>query len=348
MTYPFLAPHASRELWMSAAMLRAVEQALLEQSIAPEQQQLWAPLPEGPEARVPWSECEERMERALSLSPDPAIGLRAGERASVAALHVVGHVLLSCHSLRDAIHSFLRYSPLVIEGAHFFLREEGERATFSIEAPEGSERSQRFFAELALSLAHCVGRLFPDPPRGLPRLFWTSFRHADPGYAQRYEALFGCHVRFSSVEDALVFPKCLLDARQAYGDDTLRDLLAGRAETMLGAQASDTSLALRVKTHLRSCDLDCIDAARAARAVGLSQSALRRRLSQEGTTFSALIDDVRRELALSALRDPAVCIKVLSEQLGFSEPCAFHRAFRRWTGTTPARYRDDARTAACA
>jgi AraC-like DNA-binding protein len=333
---------------MSAAILRAVQQALREQQLPAEQEKLWSPLPDGPEARVPWGDCTERLELALSLSPDPAIGLRAGERASVATLQVVGHVLLSCHSLREAFESFTRYAGLIIEGAHFTLREEGERASFSIEAPESSPGAQRVFAELALSLAHSVGKLFPDPPRSLPRLFWASFRHAQPDYALRYESVFGCTVRFGADEDALVFPRCMLDMPQAHGDDALRDLLAGRAEALLGREASDASLALKVKTHLRSCDLDCIDAARAARAVGLSQSALRRRLSQEGTTFSALIDDVRRELALSALRDPDVCIKVLSEQLGFSEPCAFHRAFRRWTGTTPARYRDEVRTAACA
>jgi AraC-like DNA-binding protein len=333
---------------MSAAILRAVQQALLEQQLPLEQEELWSSLPEGPEARVPWDDCVERLELALGLSPDPAIGLRAGERASVATLQVVGHVLLSCHSLRDAIGSFMRYQGLIIDGAHFTLREEGERATFRIEAPAGGNGAQRVFSELALTLAYTVGRLFPDPPRNLPRLFWASFRHAEPEYALRYENVFGCTVRFLADEDALVFPRCLLDLRQAHGDDALRDLVAGRAEALLGQQSSDASLALRVKTHLRSCDLDCVDAPRAARAVGLSQSALRRRLSQEGTTFSALIDDVRRELAMSALRDPEVCIKVLSEQLGFSEPCAFHRAFRRWTGTTPARYRDDVRTAACA
>jgi AraC-like DNA-binding protein len=348
MAYPTAHPQPPGDAWVSAAILRAVQSALLEQGIAPEEHGLLPALPSAPESRVPWSECVRRLSIGLQLSPDPALGLMAGARATVAALHVVGHVLISCQSLRQAIETFMRFSPLVIQGARFALREEGERAAFAFTAPSCDEVAQRFCAELALSLAFGVARTFPAPHRELPRLLWASFRHAEPAYAERYEQVFGCTVRFGAHEDALIFPRAFLDVRYVYADDTLRDLLARRAELLLCEQGDSVSLSLRVKTHLRSCDLDCFDAARVARAVGVSHSALRRRLSQEGTTFSALVDDVRRELALSALRDPTVCIKVLSEQLGFSEPCAFHRAFRRWTGTTPARYREDMRSAVCA
>jgi AraC-like DNA-binding protein len=348
MAVPPTLPQPPSEAWVSAAILRSVQSALLEQGIAPEERGLLPALPSAPESKVPWSECMHRLSVALELSPDPALGLMAGEHATVSALHVVGHMLISCQSLRQATEAFMRFSPLIIQGARFALREDGERAAFVFTAPRCDEVSQRFCAELALSLAFGVARTFPAPRRELPRLLWASFRHPRPAYAERYEQVFGCNVRFGAHEDALIFPRAFLDVRYVYADDALRDMLARRAESLLFEQSAYNTHARRGKTHLRSCDLDGVDAARVARAVGVSHSALRRRLSQEGTTFSALIDDVRRELALSALRDPSTCIKVLSEQLGFSEPCAFHRAFRRWTGTTPARYREHVRTAVCA
>ena len=345
MSYSTALSEPTPSVWVSSPVLRAVQHALVEQGIATDTEDTWPPLPRAAEAQISWDECLDRMELAMGLSPDPALGLRAGERATLAALHVVGHMLISCENLRSAIHAFLRFSPLVIRGAEFSLREEGERAVFTFTPPPCNERASRFCAELAMSIAFGISRMFPPPPEPLPRLYWAEFQHADPGYLQRYEEVFGCTVRFGASENALVFPARALDARYAYGDETLRDMLTHRAEALLTEQTGKASLSLRVKMHLRTCDLDATDAARVARAVGVTPSMLRRRLSQEGTTFSALIDDVRRELALSALREPDSCIKVLSEQLGFSEPCAFHRAFRRWTGTTPARYREEIRNA---
>jgi len=76
-----------------------------------------------------------------------------------------------------------------------------------------------------------------------------------------------------------------------------------------------------------------------ARALSLSSRTLQRRLERAGTTFASLIDDARRAAALTHLRNPRVAIKEAAFLVGFSEPSTFYRAFRRWTGATPASYR---------
>jgi AraC-like DNA-binding protein len=76
-----------------------------------------------------------------------------------------------------------------------------------------------------------------------------------------------------------------------------------------------------------------------ARPLGLSERTLQRRLRDEGTTFGALVDDVRLELARMYLGDPELAIFEVAFLLGYSEPSAFNRAFRRWTGASPSEHR---------
>ncbi|HEX4904763.1 MAG TPA: helix-turn-helix transcriptional regulator [Acidimicrobiales bacterium] len=83
------------------------------------------------------------------------------------------------------------------------------------------------------------------------------------------------------------------------------------------------------------------DARDAATRLTMSPQTLRRRLAEEGTSFRAISDDVRRDVAVTSLVDGTESIADLSARLGFSEPSAFTRAFRRWTGDAPSAYRRD-------
>ena len=80
---------------------------------------------------------------------------------------------------------------------------------------------------------------------------------------------------------------------------------------------------------------------RVARALGCSRQTLYRRLKAEGLTFEQVLDELRRRRALKLIRDPALPIKEIAYRLGFSDPAAFSRAFKRWTGRSPKAMRDD-------
>ena len=73
-----------------------------------------------------------------------------------------------------------------------------------------------------------------------------------------------------------------------------------------------------------------------AAELGVSRQTLYRRLRAEGTTFEDLLDQLRHRLAVRYLRDQHLSVKAASYRLGFSEPAAFSRAFKRWTGANPS------------
>jgi AraC-like DNA-binding protein len=116
--------------------------------------------------------------------------------------------------------------------------------------------------------------------------------------------------------------------------------LAPIADEMLRAVAEAERFSSRVRAALaRSLEQGRSSVDDVARALAVSPRTLQRRLEEEGTTFGAVCDATRRAAAFEHLRDRRLGIKETAFRLGFSEPSTFYRAFRRWTGDTPANYR---------
>jgi AraC-like DNA-binding protein len=276
------------------------------------------------------------VRRALDVTGDPALGLSMGSRAPENMLQIVGHLMLASTTLRDAIALFRRYSLLFAAGVQWELSERNEVATFSYMPGYQLGDTTRFTNEYVMATANRIGRHFALRPES--HAVEVRFQHPAPAYASRYEATFGCPVRFSQSANSIVFNASTLDMRQLHADETVRAMLGDTAERLLREREGSTTVD-RVRTVLRyRRDLSNIDSNTLAAAVGLTPRALRRRLGAEGASLTALLDEARLRLACEDLKRPDSSIKEISDRLGFSEPSAFHRAFKRWTGLTPSQF----------
>jgi AraC-like DNA-binding protein len=160
--------------------------------------------------------------------------------------------------------------------------------------------------------------------------------HPPPRDLRPYRDVLGVPMVFGSRHPELRLRADIL-ARPLLGADLrLTEVLERHAETVLAARAPADEWRRRVTEVLRTQLADGSPRlATIARALAMSERALRRRLESEGTTFVAVVDDLRRALALDMVGDASLSIAEVAFLLGFSEPSAFHRAFRRWTGRTP-------------
>jgi AraC-like DNA-binding protein len=150
--------------------------------------------------------------------------------------------------------------------------------------------------------------------------------------------VFSCKVRFGQPRYAFVFPRAYLDITQPHSDETVHQVLRSNADVLLRERESE-SVAERVRAILRyEPDVARVDVRRIATQLGMNVRALRRRLGAEQAPLSSLLDEARLRVARTELRKPGASIKEVAHGLGFSEASAFHRAFKRWSGETPAQY----------
>jgi len=287
-----------------------------------------------PSARLTTDQYVAFVDLAIDRARDPSLGLHVGANAH-ATVHVIGHAALACVTLRDAAQLFLRYAPLIAESVEYTAEVRGDLAMLSYSNRALPRRTASFGAEYALAMLHSMLARFV--PGALARE--VRFRHRPLADIATYRNVFGCEVRFSANDDTLVIDAEYLDIRQHHADPPLVSLLRDRAETMLSSITVRERLPSRIREMVRSAASPAeLGVETIAETLGVGARTLRRRLGHGGGV-RAIVASTKREIAEELLRDDSVTIKEISYRLGFSEPSAFHRAFKRWTKMTPVDFR---------
>ncbi|MFE9256385.1 AraC family transcriptional regulator [Streptomyces sp. NPDC006879] len=279
-----------------------------------------------------------RLFRALYRSTgDEFLGL-ASAPSRPGTFAMMCYAVLGCRDLGGAMARGIDFYRLFPSGPDLELRVEDGRAHFYVRNELAGDEG-RFLTECMLIVWHrlcswLIGRRIT--------LRQTQFVHPSPPHRDEYQVLFGCPVRFGERHSGATFDPGWLSAPlvrdEVEVDRMLRrapfDLLSRRAYGTTVAEQVRRALVQRLRGTPRLPTLPEV-----AERLAVSPATLRRRLNQEGTCFRQLKDQVRRDAAIAGLAEGGEPIAELAARLGFSEDTAFHRAFRRWTGTTPGAYR---------
>lgn len=277
-------------------------------------------------------------ERALDLTGDDGLGLRLAEQSTEAAFDIVAHLATHAPTLRDAIALCVQFQRLLMEGTALTLGECGDAATVRCEFPRSTLRGDRMLAEFVMGGFARMIRIFTGHDA---KLRAVAFEHARPPHARAYTRVFGGAERFSQRFTGLEFDRALLDRRQLHHHPELYSILHSNAETKLERMARGQSFVDRVRQYLLSVPPKRLpDMASVARDLGLSTRSLRRRLADDGVSYKALVQSVLAIRATQLLSDPNRTIQDTAAEMGFSDPSAFQRAFKRWKGITPGQFKD--------
>jgi len=300
-------------------------------------------LPAGPDDRVPGGQVERLWSLAVQRTGDPLVGLHMAEAYSPGALDILGYVVLSCKTVGDVLNRVSRYARLLNDGMRVDVERSGKVAycrcafvesmdNYLLRSPD--QAIDTIWAGLARELRRLTAR-----PLG-PTEVW--FRHKAPAAAEarEYARILGARVRFGAREDRFIVPIAHLDERVRSANPSLLRAFERHADAVLSGMERQGSKSHRVAQILAERLKGTVPPlSDVARELTMSDRNLQRALRNDGTSFQKLLDQVRRDLAISHLANPATSASQVGFLLGFSDPSAFHRAFRRWTGKAPSAYR---------
>ena len=296
---------------------------------------------DGPHARVRDDQKLAVWDRAAATVADPALGLHVGASAPLGRWGLAEQVVLHAPTFGAGLEAAVRFASLMADGERLHLDRVGGRATFTMGAdsapPDPAPAGWRHYLESEAAYAVRLVRLAVSPAF-VPDEVWLP--HARPAGmpSEPYERALGPGVRFGQPALTVVFDAGWLAAPVVGAVAALRVPLEVEAARALARIEADRTVADRVEGFVR-LDPAAVTLDDAAERLGMAARTLQRRLTEEGTTFGAVLDGVRREYAGAYLRDPSLPLGEVSYRLGFSEPSALYRAVKRWLGVTAAEYR---------
>jgi AraC-like DNA-binding protein len=247
------------------------------------------------------------------------------------------YAVIHCDTLGKALARYCRFFGLFPHFTAPQLVLEGNHATVRLNTAGEQHNHDVYAGELALFNCHRFCSWLVQ--EHLPTIAF-NFAHSTPEHAAEYRAMFlGNPVFFDQPRTEMVLNRSLLEMPVTQNEQSLARYLRHPALAMLSQQYQRASWTARVKAMLRK-DLEKMpELDTVAVLLEVHPQTLRRRLSKEGTSFSELKSQVRRDVSLHYLGKQGLSIEEIAHRAGFSESSAFIRAFKGWTGVTPYTYR---------
>jgi AraC-like DNA-binding protein len=288
-----------------------------------------------PEQRVPIAVAHELLAEAIARTNDPDLGLKAGRLVEIGDHGVLDYAVSLASTVADAIACAARYMRLLTDAMDYLLEVDGARAMVHM---RNKVQLPRASADFQASATHTVHLL--HPAREIPGLEWW-FSHPRPPDLTEYERTFSpARLRFSMPSFGYCFDKGYLDERLPRRDSKLHRVIRNHGDTLLAALPPIDTFA-EVVRRLIVADLGLRNPTlqRVASLLDTSTRTVARKLESEGVSFSNLLEELRRGLALRYLLSGEMRICDIGFMLGYAQVPPFYRAFRRWTGVTPTEYR---------
>ena len=286
--------------------------------------------------RIPINSFDQVINNIARLSQREDIGFVAGQELALESFSLLGFLLSSCETGRDALVTTRRYYTLLSDtpAPEIFITKNEVKVLYHVSP--GNELAMRARAELIASAVHTLGRTFAGKSYQPLKI---GFKHAKPQYSSQLDDFFAVDIVYDQ-------PQCWISLAAEHVDKPLKDTnpnlylaLHNQAEKLLSSYQCLQSSSAKVRHVLQQWPNQlAANKESVAELLNTSPRTLTRRLQEEDTQFSHLLRDVRMEKARLSLENASIDMQELAHELGFADRRGFERAFKQWSNQTPSAY----------
>jgi AraC-like DNA-binding protein len=290
---------------------------------------------------VPWTALVELSRLAEKELADPFLGIRLAQENKRGSFGVIEYLARNAPDLGHAFDTFARYQRIISDSIFWSRRVQDGDAVFEFTAMRGVPVEEaRHFGETSIASVVRYFRELVDPSFA-PRAVW--FMHARPSDIGELVSFFGTKdISFGRPTNGFSCEPAFVERPIASADPDLLPLLNDHARLLLASTPDVQDFLGVVKQRVRAeLSQGAPTMESIAEKLHMGSRTLQRRLAEHETTFQDLVDDVRQKLSFDLLADKQRALTEIAFLLGYTSERAFLRAFKRWTGSTPAAYRSE-------
>ena len=290
-----------------------------------------------PDWRVSQADFDHLLNRSVEITGDEAFGLVAAEQLQPQVLHSLGLAWLASDTVYDGLQRLQRFGRLVSSGIDLQLEEEGDSVHLYVASDPRLALGGPAGIDYAVGIVTRMCRMtlgeFLAPVMIL-------LNRPAPTAAQRWEYMLASRVVFDADTTRITWSRADIMEPLVTGDPRLARINDEHTMAYLDSFMAQSITRAVIDKIVEKLPDGPPGQQQIAAALHVSNRTLQRKLREERTSFKELLKDTRMQLACKYLRSPGRSVVETAYLLGFSEPSTFSRAFKRWTGVSPAQYRE--------
>ncbi|UVA81048.1 AraC family transcriptional regulator [Pandoraea commovens] len=278
--------------------------------------------------------------RLISLALDDEFFGQDSRRMKFGSFAMLCHSVVACHTLEQALQRACRFMGLLLDDLEMHLVRDGALARLEVHERPDAKAPRIFGHETLLILFYALTCWLIARRVTLGTAY---FAFDEPVYSEEYRTMYSARLVFGAPHTAIEFDAACLDLPVVQNEVTVKDFLRAAPGNIILKYKNTKGMVARVRRRLKTMPTDSWPAFEAlAGEFHTTPSTLRRRLEDEGQSYQSIKDQLRRDLAIHALCHTSKPMLEIALSLGFADPSAFFRAFRKWTGARPGDYRRQA------
>jgi AraC-like DNA-binding protein len=284
---------------------------------------------------IGFSDVNQLIANCQHITQDPATGLKLGEKFQISSHGILGYAIMGAPTHVEGLQVFKRFIKLRTSIITFDMDINHEHIFLYFDCTQDVGNINRFMMEAALSGTCALTRYLNDTDPVVS----VHFSFPKPEHTEQYDDFFSVPVNFNCNRDCIVLQLNAMTENTKSANTVMYDEARKQCSALIAQLEKNTSMKEKVKHLLFSQPVYFFDQKNMAEQLHMSPRSLRRQLKAESTSYQKVLDEVRCELARHYLQKHLWSIDEIAEMLGYSETANFSRAFRRWTGKTPAQIR---------